>query len=222
MKKFLLPPLAVIAMMVSSALAQNGTAVVDFTQSATSVNSGQTFTVTFQLQSGVNPTLAVVSSFDLFLESNSANVDNNFSIVLPVTYPAAGTQSGNPSYPDTISSSTSDHSGYAQNQYSQGYSFTNDLAVSNPTNLVTLTIQVGANTPIGSYTFFNTSSSDTKATLIGGGPDASNDLNQYDVNQASFTIDVIGATVPEPSTWLAGVGASGVIGYTVLRRRKMA
>jgi len=104
MKKFLLPPLAVIAMIVSSALAQNGTAVVDFTQSATSVNSGQTFTVTFQLQSGVNPTLAAVSSFDLFLESNSANVDNNFSIVLPVTYPAAGTQSGNPSYPDTISS----------------------------------------------------------------------------------------------------------------------
>ena len=58
--------------------------------------------------------------------------------------------------------------------------------------------------------------------LIGGGPDASNDLNQYDLNQASFTIDVTAATVPEPSTWLAGVGALGVIGYTVLRRRKMA
>jgi PEP-CTERM motif len=43
----------------------------------------------------------------------------------------------------------------------------------------------------------------------------------FDINSApDFTITV--EAVPEPSTWLAGIGAAGVIGYTMLRRRQTA
>jgi hypothetical protein len=42
----------------------------------------------------------------------------------------------------------------------------------------------------------------------------------FNVNgEPTFTITV--AAVPEPSTWLAGIGAVGVVGCTILRRRRV-
>jgi hypothetical protein len=153
-----------------------------------------------------------VSGFDLFLESNSANVNNAFSITgNSPTFP--GTPASIQTFPDFINTTNSDHAGFAQNDNDQGYNFAADHNV--PTNLETLTLTVGGSTPLGSYTFFTTSSSlpENNQTLIFAGADES--FNQYSVTQASFTVTV----VPEPSTWLAGAAAAGLIGYTMLRRR---
>lgn len=39
-------------------------------------------------------------------------------------------------------------------------------------------------------------------------------------DQAAINVNI--TAVPEPSTWLAGIGAAGVIGYSLLRRRQTA
>jgi PEP-CTERM motif len=198
------------ASVVSGAVAQ-GTATITANPNTFSLAPGDTFNVTFTLQSGP----AVVSGFDLFLESNSANVDNNFSITVR-TLAHSGTDADLPSYPDAISTSTSDHSGFAQNQHDQGAFFDSDQNV--PTDLVTLTLQVGANTPSGSYTFSTTSSNtgvENKATLVFGGPSTSDDLNQFSVTPTSFTVTV----VPEPSVWLLiSVGAAA--SFAAMRRHR--
>ncbi|HEY4283681.1 MAG TPA: hypothetical protein VGM62_11515, partial [Chthoniobacterales bacterium] len=124
------------------ALLAQGTATITATPNSFNLSPGGTFNVTFSLQSGP----AVVSGFDLFLESNSANVNNNFS--LTARTPAhPGTNAGSPSYPDVISTTGSDHAGFAQNGHDQGVFFDTDQNV--PTDLLTLTLQVGAGTPTG-------------------------------------------------------------------------
>ena len=198
----------------TGAFAQAQTATILATPDNFIVNPGGTFNVTFSLQSGP----AVVSGFDLFLESNSANVDNNFSITMrSLAHP--GTDAGTPSFPDTISTSTSDHAGYAQNLHDQGAFFSTDQNV--PTDLVTLTLQAGNLTPGGTYTFFTTSSdtaTENKATLVFGGPSSTDDFNQFSVTPASFTVTV----VPEPATWsLVSLGALASFGLTLRRRRKL-
>ena len=45
---------------------------------------------------------------------------------------------------------------------------------------------------------------------------------EYDLDAATLYSPLRLTAVPEPSTWLAGVGVLGVIGYTVLRRRATA
>lgn len=214
MKKLLLA-LLVTGLVASSAFSQ-GTAVVAWTnQSATIVNPGQSFNITFSLQSGINPNLLVVSGFDLFIESNNANVDGNFSITAR-SLVSTGTNADTPTYPDTLTTAGSSESGFAENQHDQGVFFDTDQNV--PTDLLTLTILVGANAPAGTYTFVNSNSTNGgKETLIFGGASTADDLNQYSVNQASFQISV----VPEPATWsLLGLGGVGALGMTMLRRRR--
>ncbi len=199
--------LAALTCAAEAAFAQ--TATITATPNAFTLNPGQTFNVTFALQSG--PTS--VSGFDLFLESNSANVNNNFSITSE-TLAHPGTAAGVPTYPDVISTTTSDHAGFAQNANDQGANFNADAAV--PTNLTMLTLQVGSLTPGGTYTFFTTGSAgpEDKQTLIFGG--ANDNFTQYSVTPTSFTVTV----VPEPATWslilTGGVGAAGLM----LRRKR--
>jgi hypothetical protein len=64
--------------------------------------------------------------------------------------------------------------------------------------------------PAGTYTLQTTSDSIVSDTNFMDNPLA----------QTSYTITV--AEVPEPSTWIAGIGALGVIGFTLLRRRVTA
>jgi hypothetical protein len=210
MKKTLLLTICAVGLVVGEAFAQV-TMTATTSPNVTALSTGDTFTVTFSLQNPPN----FVSGFDLFLESNSANVNNGFEIISRTV--GAGTDAGLPTYPDVISTSTSDHLGFAQNANDQGRFFSTDQA--GASSLETLTLQVLTSTA-GSYTFSTTSSSlpENKQTLVFGGPTTADDLNQFSVTPGDFTVTV----VPEPSTWLAGIGAVGVIGYTMLRRRRTA
>ena len=60
----------------------------------------------------------------------------------------------------------------------------------------------------GTYTLQTTPNSIVSDTSFSDNPLA----------QTSYTITI--AAVPEPSTWLAGIAALGVIGFTMLRRRR--
>jgi hypothetical protein len=62
--------------------------------------------------------------------------------------------------------------------------------------------------PAGTYTLQTTLNSIVSDTSFNDNPLA----------QTSYTITI--AAVPEPSTWLAGIAALGVIGFTMLRRRR--
>jgi len=88
----------------------------------------------------------------------------------------------------------------------------NNLAVN------TLRFIAAPNTPSGTYNFYATT-----GTFDEFGSDVRySSGTEYDLtSNPLFTITVVTA-VPEPSTWLAGVGVLGVIGYTVCRRRATA
>lgn len=211
MKTKILVLLLATGLLARAAFAANATVTVD--NNTFNVMPGDTFSITFSVTGGP----VVVKGFDLFLESNSANVDNNFSITQRVLgHP--GTDADAPTYPDVISTSTSDHSGFAQNTHDQGASFSADQNV--PTDLLTLTLLVGNATPGGSYTFMTTSSNtvaEPKATLVFGGPSSADDLNRFDVPVVSFTVNV----VPEPATWsLLALGGLGSVGLVMLRSRR--
>jgi PEP-CTERM motif len=201
-----------VALSCAAQAASAQTATLTATPSTFNVLPGGNFNVTFSLTGGP----VVVSGFDLFLESNSANVNNNFSIASR-TLAHPGTNAGIPTYPDAISTSTSDHAGFAQNLNDQGAFFSADANA--PTDLLTLNMQVGNLTPGGTYTFFTTSSNtntEPKATLVFGGPNTGDDLNQFSVTPVSFTVTV----VPEPATWsLLAMGGLGSLGMVLRRKR---
>jgi hypothetical protein len=89
-------------------------------------------------------------------------------------------------------------------------------AGSNINNLAidTLRFTAAPNTPSGTYNFYATT-----GTFDDFGSDVRDSSGtEYDLtSNPLFAITVITA-VPEPSTWLVGVGVLGMIGYTVLRR----
>lgn len=82
----------------------------------------------------------------------------------------------------------------------------------------TLRFTAAPNTPSGTYNFYATT-----GTFDEFGSDVRDSSGtEYDLtSNPLFTITVVTA-VPEPSTWLAGVGVLGVIGYTACRRRATA
>jgi hypothetical protein len=84
----------------------------------------------------------------------------------------------------------------------------NNLAVD------TVTFTVISAPPPGVYDFYATLGPyDSQGTAV-----FDSEATEFDLSSNPlFSIRV--TAVPEPSTWLAGVGVVGVIGYTMLRRR---
>jgi hypothetical protein len=85
----------------------------------------------------------------------------------------------------------------------------------------TLTFQSAANTPAGTYNFYASSGGfdDPQGSYVGRtSPEGDFDINETPL----FTITIEAVAVPEPSTWIAGFAAAGVIGYSMLRRRQTA
>lgn len=207
MKLKLLALVSAVGLLAHSALAQ-----VTFTASPSTqtvnLSSTNLFNVTFTLTvTGGNP--PSINGFDLFVETNTANNPNanSFFSITGATnlLPGSVVPSDTPTYPDTITTVGSDHTGFAQNAHSQGFSSDTNTSTTNPVPLETLSFSIAPNTPNGTY-FFRTSniaSSTNKYSLVTDASFTAHPVN----NDATFSISV----VPEPTTWallcLAGVGA---------------
>lgn len=196
-------------------LAQSALAQITLTASPMMqgpINSNGTFNVEFRLNvTGGTP--ANVQAFDLLIETLSAN-SGFFSLLSSTpTAPVSG-PSGVPQYPDALTSANSSRAGFAQNQFSQGYTFQSPQSTSNFL-LTTLAFQVNG-APNGTYDFLSTSQN----TSGGRGSSINNSggTTFFVNNPAQFSVTV----VPEPATWsmiaLGGVAAFGLNRFRAKRR----
>ena len=213
MKKTFLLALALVSV-ASYAFAQfTTTDVFTFTPSTQAVNSNSSFTIQVGVTGSAAP--SPLDGFDLWLVTSSAN-SGLFSIT-NVTYAAPFTFFTSPPTPDAISTPAA--SGFVRNSNDLGNissNLANDpTAPYNNTPLATITILTGALSANTTYTFFSSTSTNAGSAF-------SDLLDQggatYETAETAFTV----TTVPEPSTWFAGIGALGVIGYTLLRRPRTA
>ena len=222
MKKLFLALVCVAVM--ATAVSATNTITASPSNSNISSTSGF-FDVTFTLST----TVTNISSFDLFLQSSTLGVDSgNFTIT--VTTPSTpGTPADSPQNPDLIStSSTYGVGSTARNNHDQGFSYATDQTINNTFSLETLRITYNfASLPATGTTFTFATTPSNAGSDFGTNPDATpsthfysddfGSLNTID-NAPTFTVTV--TAVPEPSTWLTGIGALGVIAFTTLRRRQ--
>ncbi len=230
MKKLLLTLTCVIAI-AGAAFAQSSWSLTP----STSTLSGPTgtFTVTVAL----NTTASNVFNFDFFLGSNSAGADA-FTITSVSSLQGVANSAGFPTFPDEFLAPTNaanpQNYGFAYTQYDPddpdpndangdrslndlGLVYTSDKAVSGGAiNLETITFSYNfaSLAPGTSFTFMTTDGT-TTSPGFNSTPYSDGGDTLIPTIQGSFTV----TEVPEPSTWLAGIGAAGVIAFTILRRR---
>jgi hypothetical protein len=223
MKKTLLLTMCALAVMLThSALA---TISLTATPSTQNVAAGGTFNVQISLNVTQNSAPANVVGYDLLLEAatpqNGTSTSGLFSITGTTSNVANWTtRTGVPSFPESMTTANSNHSGFVQNQHDLGYTGDPGTEIATPIsglNLETISISLAPGTPAGTYTFFTTSQT-TSGTRGSSVSDASG--NAFFVNQpASFQITV--GAVPEPATWsLLGFGALSTFGLNFLRARR--
>ena len=226
MKKLLLT-LSCVLTIAGTALAQSS-----FSTDQSNYNiSGLTgsFNVTISL---TVPPPTNLSSFDLFLQSNSTGA-NQFTITNTVSVldPAGASPATSPQYPSTFATDPSFPGATYVNNYDQGFGYANsdpnsptlDEPISGTTALETLTLSYNfASQPAPNTTFtFSTTPSGTTGPAYKGSYYYSDDLSTFNpADQANFTVTF--TAVPEPSTWFAGIASLGVIGFATLRRRARA
>jgi hypothetical protein len=207
MKKLLLT-LALVSVATRAFAQFTTTDLFTFTPSTQVVSSNSSFTIQVGVTGSAVP--SPLDGFDLWLVTSSAN-SGLFSIT-NVTYAAPFTFFTSPSTPDAISTPAA--SGFVRNSNDLGNASSNSAndptAPYNNTPLATITISTGALSANTTYTFFSSTSTNAGSQfsdLI------DQDAATYETAATAFNI----TTVPEPSTWFAGIGALGVIGHTLLR-----
>lgn len=179
--------------------------------------SSNTFNVTLSLSGSTPP--ADITSYDLYLVTDSTTASyftltaatpsapfNAFSnSIVNGTSASFNTATGISGFSETDHDLNNFSSNGDETPTGGIYSFTFD----------TLTINTDS-APAGTYAFYTSSILNTSNGTYGSVGDMNGDV--WVVGQGSFQI-VIPQAVPEPSTWLAGFGATSVIGYSLLRRR---
>ena len=182
-----------------------------------------TFNVTFTLST----TQPNISSWDLYLESNSTGA-NQFTITGNTPLNGADTPAASPRTPSSFATDTSFPGSPPTlvNDEDQGWGWgAADQTINGGSiDLVTLqfTYNFGSPPTVGDvFTFSTTPSGTGSPATYKGTYFYSNDFGTFNaIPQDSFTVTVV--PVPEPSTWLAGIAAAAVIGVTMLRRRARA
>jgi hypothetical protein len=216
MKKLVLP-LSCILAIASAAFAQStlSTNQLNYDISGT---SGM-FNVTFTLST----TQANISSWDLFLQSNSIGA-NQFTITSNTPLNGADTPAVSPRTPSSFATDNSflGSPPTLVNDKDQGWGWgAADQTISDGSiDLVTLQFTYNFSSPptVGDVLTFSTTPSGSGSPAYNGTYFYSNDFGTFNaIPQDSFTVTVV--AVPEPSTWLAGIVAAAVIGITMLRRR---
>jgi hypothetical protein len=219
MKKFFLL-LTLLAAGAYSASAQ--TISVDGTNAT--INAGQFVDITLSLSiTGAN-SIGDVESVNMLLRALTADGGQNFFTLSNVT-PISPFTLANNGAPSTFNT--------AGDSFNSGYTVSNtgiDMGSNAPSGSAPAVAATGTTTfafetvrftslgttPTGVYHFGVSLGgfSDIQGSFVENSANAT-----FDINSApDFTITV--EAVPEPSTWLAGIGAFGVIGYTMLRRRR--
>jgi hypothetical protein len=216
MKKLLLS-LSCILAIASAAFAQ-GTLSTNQLNYDISGTSG-TFDVTFTLST----TQPNISSWDLFLQSNSIGA-NQFTITGNTPLNGADTPAVSPRTPSSfaIDNTFPGSPPTLVNDQDQGWGWgAADQTISGGSiDLVTLQFTYNFSSPpaVGDVFTFSETPSGSGSPAYKGTYFYSNDFGTFNaIPQDSFTVTVV--AVPEPSTWLAGITAAAVVGVTVLRRR---
>jgi hypothetical protein len=227
MKKLLLT-LTCAGLMSSAAFAASSF-TTNMTNYIISGTSGS-FNVTISL----NTNVSTISSFDLFLGSNSAGA-NAFSIFSNTSLQTGSASAGSPSYPDAFAAPTMpanpanyftfenyDPDGAGSRPTDDlGFSYSTDKTISGGTiqlETLNITYSFGSAPANGTTWTFSTTPSGSTNPAPYGSYFYSNNLQTFNsTGQGMFTVTF----VPEPATWsLLGLSGLGTIGLNVLRYRR--
>jgi len=214
-KVFLL--LAVVSVGAFSAFAQT----ISLDGTSGSIIAGQAFTSTITLTIGPN-SIGSFNSVNLLLGTpdSGANSGAAYFTITAIT-PSGSFDNVNQSPPATFSiPGDTANSGSLLTDKDVGSNSSAGVTVASGGGTIqveTITFQSLATIPVGTYNFYASSGGfdDNQGSYIAKtGPEVDYDINQTPI----FNIDI--TAVPEPSTWIAGFAAAGVIGYSMLRRRR--
>jgi len=199
---------------------------ISVTGTSGTINAGDTFTTTLTLNITDANSIGDVESVNILLRTPTAgNGQTYFTLgtvtpISPFTNPNNGAASTFNTAGDMANSSFTVSDPFTDEGSNAPAASAPTVASIGTTNIAfeNLDLISSAGTPAGTYLFSVTLGglADPQGSYIFNSSDQS-----FDINSAlNFSITIEPTAVPEPSTWLAGVGALGVIGYTMLRRRR--